>query len=94
MTGTPLQTNLHELWALLYNLLLNVFNYSDDFEEWFNTNSCLGDNTLVARLHGMLKPFLLRRLKADVEKCLLSKKELKIFIGLSKCSASGTPRSS
>ena len=61
-----------------------VFSSSEDFDEWFNTNSCLGDDNLVARLHGVLKPFLLRRLKSDVEKSLLPKKEVKIFIGLSK----------
>ena len=52
-----------------------------DFDEWFNTNSCLGDDSLVARLHGVLKPFLLRRLKSEVEKSLLPKKEIKIFMG-------------
>jgi len=83
LTGTPLQNNLHELWALLNFLLPEVFSSSEDFDEWFNTNSCLGDDSLVARLHGVLKPFLLRRLKIDVEKSLLPKKEVKIFIGLS-----------
>ena len=61
-----------------------MFSSSEDFDEWFNTNSCLGDDSLVARLHGVLKPFLLRRLKIEVEKSLLPKKEVKIFIGLSK----------
>jgi SWI/SNF-related matrix-associated actin-dependent regulator of chromatin subfamily A member 5 len=84
ITGTPLQNNLHELWALLNFLLPDIFSSSEDFDEWFNTDSCLGDNSLVERLHGVLKPFLLRRLKADVEKSLLPKKEVKIFMGLSK----------
>jgi SWI/SNF-related matrix-associated actin-dependent regulator of chromatin subfamily A member 5 len=84
LTGTPLQNNLHELWALLNFLLPDVFTSSDDFDEWFNTNTCLGDDSLVARLHGVLKPFLLRRLKSDVEKSLLPKKETNIYVGLSK----------
>jgi SWI/SNF-related matrix-associated actin-dependent regulator of chromatin subfamily A member 5 len=84
LTGTPLQNNLHELWALLNFLLPDVFESSDDFDEWFNTNNCFGDNSLVQRLHGVLKPFLLRRLKADVEKSLLPKKEVNLYIGLSK----------
>ena len=84
LTGTPLQNNLHELWSLLNFLLPEVFASSDDFDEWFNTNSCLGDDSLVKRLHGVLKPFLLRRLKSDVEKSLLPKKEVSIFVGLSK----------
>ena len=84
ITGTPLQNNLHELWALLNFLLPDVFNSSDDFDEWFNTNSCLGDDALIQRLHAVLKPFLLRRLKSEVEKGLEPKKEIKVFVGLSK----------
>ncbi|CAG9826669.1 unnamed protein product [Diabrotica balteata] len=84
LTGTPLQNNLHELWALLNFLLPDVFNSSDDFDAWFNTSQCLGDNALVERLHAVLKPFLLRRLKAEVEKRLKPKKELKVYVGLSK----------
>lgn len=84
LTGTPLQNNLHELWSLLNFLLPDVFNSSDDFDAWFNTNSFLGDNSLVERLHAVLRPFLLRRLKSEVEKRLKPKKELKVYVGLSK----------
>uniref|UniRef100_A0A1A9WIH8 Chromatin-remodeling complex ATPase chain Iswi n=1 Tax=Glossina brevipalpis TaxID=37001 RepID=A0A1A9WIH8_9MUSC len=84
ITGTPLQNNLHELWALLNFLLPDVFNSSEDFDSWFNTNTCLGDDALIQRLHAVLKPFLLRRLKSEVEKRLKPKKEIKIFVGLSK----------
>ncbi|KAK3913636.1 Chromatin-remodeling complex ATPase chain Iswi [Frankliniella fusca] len=84
LTGTPLQNNLHELWSLLNFLLPDVFNSSEDFDSWFNTNSFLGDNSLVERLHAVLRPFLLRRLKSDVEKRLKPKKEVKIYVGLSK----------
>ena len=37
LTGTPLQNNLKELWALLNFLLPDIFESSDDFESWFNT---------------------------------------------------------
>ncbi|XP_053435903.1 probable global transcription activator SNF2L1 isoform X3 [Nycticebus coucang] len=84
LTGTPLQNNLHELWALLNFLLPDVFNSADDFDSWFDTKNCLGDQKLVERLHAVLKPFLLRRIKTDVEKSLPSKKEVKIYLGLSK----------
>lgn len=59
-----------------------VFYSSDDFDAWFNTNKCLGDQTLVERLHAVLRPFLLRRIKSDVEKKLLPKKETKVYVGL------------
>ncbi|XP_042214025.1 chromatin-remodeling complex ATPase chain Iswi-like isoform X2 [Homarus americanus] len=84
LTGTPLQNNLHELWSLLNFLLPEVFSSSEDFDSWFNTNNCLGDSSLVERLHAVLRPFLLRRLKSDVEKRLLPKKETKVYIQLSK----------
>merc|ERR1712142_18971 len=84
LTGTPLQNNLHELWALLNFLLPEVFSSSEDFDAWFNSNECLQDNSMVERLHAVLKPFLLRRLKLDVEKKLLPKVETKIYIQLSK----------
>lgn len=52
LTGTPLQNNLHELWALLNFLLPDVFNSADDFDSWFSAKDCLGgDNELVKRLH-------------------------------------------
>ncbi|XP_071453497.1 chromatin-remodeling complex ATPase chain Iswi-like [Hetaerina americana] len=84
LTGTPLQNNLHELWSLLNFLLPDVFNSSEDFDSWFNTNSFLGDASLVERLHAVLRPLLLRRVKSDVEKNLPPKKEVKLYVGLSK----------
>lgn len=84
LTGTPLQNNLHELWALLNYMLPDVFNSSDDFDSWFNASQFMDDTTLIQRLHNVLKPFLMRRIKADVEKSLLPKKELTIYVGLTK----------
>ena len=34
LTGTPLQNNLHELWALLNFLLPDIFSSSEQFDEW------------------------------------------------------------
>lgn len=82
LTGTPLQNNLHELWALLNFLLPDVFDSSEDFDEWFDSDECLGNENLVQRLQKVLKPFMLRRVKADVEKSLLPKKETKIYISM------------
>lgn len=36
ITGTPLQNNLHELWALLNFLLPEVFSSAEKFDEWFS----------------------------------------------------------
>ena len=81
LTGTPLQNNLHELWALLNFLLPDVFGSSDDFDTWFTTGTA--DQDVMRKLHAVLRPFLLRRLKVDVERSLPPKTETKLFIGMS-----------
>lgn len=83
ITGTPLQNNLHELWALLNFLVPDVFDSSADFEAWFDVTNEEGRDTIATRLHKILKPFLLRRLKSDVAKDLPPKVETKLFVGLS-----------
>ncbi|KAG0318700.1 hypothetical protein BGZ97_003417 [Linnemannia gamsii] len=81
ITGTPLQNNLHELWALLNFLLPDVFSSSEDFDSWFENQG--GDqDKVVQQLHKVLRPFLLRRIKSDVEKSLLPKKEVNLYVGL------------
>ncbi|KAF2193696.1 hypothetical protein K469DRAFT_712478 [Zopfia rhizophila CBS 207.26] len=82
ITGTPLQNNLHELWALLNFLLPDVFGDSEAFDRWFSSQDEDSD-TVVQQLHKVLRPFLLRRVKSDVEKSLLPKKEINLYIGMS-----------
>jgi ATP-dependent helicase STH1/SNF2 len=87
LTGTPLQNNLPELWALLNFVLPTIFKSVKSFDEWFNTpfaNTGGQDKMelteeeqllVIRRLHKVLQPFLLRRLKKDVEKDLPDKQE-------------------
>ncbi|CAB4406668.1 unnamed protein product [Rhizophagus irregularis] len=82
ITGTPLQNNLHELWALLNFLLPDVFSSSEDFDSWFSSQGGNQDN-VIQQLHKVLRPFLLRRIKSDVEKSLLPKKEINLYVGMS-----------
>ncbi|EEY66721.1 uncharacterized protein PITG_17273 [Phytophthora infestans T30-4] len=84
ITGTPLQNNLHELWALLNFLLPDVFSDSEDFDAWFNVDEQEGQENVIKKLHTILRPFLLRRLKADVEHSLPPKIETKLYVGLSE----------
>ncbi|EWM24038.1 putative chromatin remodelling complex atpase chain, partial [Nannochloropsis gaditana] len=81
ITGTPLQNNLHELWALLNFLLPDVFSSSDQFDDWFNLeiDDAEQKQRLITQLHKILRPFMLRRLKADVEKSLPKKTETLVF---------------
>lgn len=84
ITGTPLQNNLHELWALLNFLLPDIFSSSEDFDEWFSSETTEEDQEkIVKQLHTVLQPFLLRRIKNEVEKSLLPKKELNVYVGMS-----------
>ncbi|KAH7074543.1 SNF2 family N-terminal domain-containing protein [Paraphoma chrysanthemicola] len=87
LTGTPLQNNLTELWAMLNFVLPTIFKSATSFDEWFNTpfaNTGGQDKMelteeeqllVIRRLHKVLRPFLLRRLKKDVEKDLPDKTE-------------------
>lgn len=83
ITGTPLQNNLHELWALLNFLLPDVFGDDHVFDEWFENQGDENQDELVKKLHKILSPFLLRRVKADVETSLLPKKEVNVYVGMS-----------
>lgn len=89
LTGTPLQNNLHELWALLNFLLPDVFSDSQVFDEWFsgskdtNKDDAANQDAVVQQLHKVLRPFLLRRVKADVETSLRPKKETNLYVGMS-----------
>lgn len=71
VTGTPLQNNIKELWALLHFLHPSKFPSSDIFEETYD----LKDPAGVERLHNVLRPHLLRRVIKDVEKSLPPKRE-------------------
>lgn len=51
ITGTPLQNNLHELWALLNFLLPEVFSSAEKFDEWFGTGAGGNEAEVVQQLH-------------------------------------------
>lgn len=91
LTGTPLQNSLMELWSLMHFLMPHVFQSHREFKEWFS-NPLTGmiegsqeyNEGLVKRLHKVLRPFLLRRVKVDVEKQMPKKYEHVIRCRLSK----------
>jgi len=95
LTGTPLQNNLGELWSLLNFLLPKVFNSCDEFEKWFSlaVSKDTGDKDtqlteeeqllIINRLHQVLRPFLLRRIKSEVAAEIPNKQEDVIKVELS-----------
>jgi len=86
LTGTPLQNNLRELWALLYYLHPETFVDMTPFESAFelNTADMQIDRKLLEKAHYMLRPLMLRRLKTEVEKMLPPRVETKVLCPLSK----------
>ncbi|EAN80025.1 SNF2 DNA repair protein, putative [Trypanosoma brucei brucei TREU927] len=93
LTGTPLQNSIMELWSLFHLLLPSASAFSSDqeFREWFSnpmeemvTGRAALNEGIVRRLQALLRPFMLRRLKKDVEAQLPSKTEKVVMCRLSR----------
>ena len=85
ITGTPLQNDMHELWALLNFLLPEVFETCDMFDSAYSRKtggSGFMNSKLVAAAHRLLQPLMLRRLKGDVQKDLPPKTILTVWCPL------------
>ncbi|PAN45302.1 hypothetical protein PAHAL_9G108900 [Panicum hallii] len=94
LTGTPLQNNLAELWSLLNFILPDIFSSHEEFESWFDFSGKASEEKeeteekrrvhVVSKLHAILRPFLLRRMKEDVEQMLPRKKEIIIYANMTE----------
>ncbi|KAJ1024722.1 hypothetical protein NDA16_002762 [Ustilago loliicola] len=96
LSGTPLHNNLAELWSLLNFILPDIFDDLATFETWFDFSdihdeqgssrilSKENSTSVITQLHEILKPFLLRRLKNDVETDLPPKKEYLLYAPLTE----------
>ncbi|KAK0744051.1 SNF2 family N-terminal domain-containing protein [Schizothecium vesticola] len=96
ITGTPLQNNLKELWSLLNFLLPKIFRDWEAFESWFDFSDLEDEGTteefiadkakqeLVKKMHVVLQPLLLRRVKSDVAKYLPKKREYVLYAPMTK----------
>ena len=87
ITGTPLQNNMKELFALLNFICPEIFSDYADLESFLHKDEAEaeGDDEkskkVVEALHKILRPFLLRRVKSDVEKNLLPSKWPLLMVG-------------
>ena len=97
LTGTPLQNNLDELWSLLNFLMSEIFDDLRVFRSWFDAKDIHHDesetdrilrqeqqNSILSTLHQILTPFLLRRVKADVDLNIPPKKEVLVYCPLTE----------
>ena len=78
------------------------FSPLDQFKSWFDFSEELDDKVefaereqqrrakVISKLHGILKPFLLRRLKGDVEISLPRKKEIIVYASMTETQRSST----
>ncbi len=78
-----------ELWALLHFIMPQLFDSHEQFKEWFSKDIEAGsmnqskiNQSQLDRLHAILKPFMLRRVKKDVEKEIGKKFQHQIFCEL------------
>ncbi|EFN73818.1 Putative DNA helicase Ino80 [Camponotus floridanus] len=78
LSGTPIQNSMAELWALLHFIMPTLFDSHDEFNEWFSKDI----EKHLSRLHMILKPFMLRRIKKDVENELSDKIEVMVYCPL------------
>ncbi|EXX53626.1 chromatin-remodeling ATPase INO80 [Rhizophagus irregularis DAOM 197198w] len=89
LTGTPIQNSMQELWALLHFIMPTLFDSHQEFSEWFSKDieshaenkGSLNEHQLK-RLHMILKPFMLRRVKKNVQNELGDKIEKEVYCQL------------
>ncbi|CCI45010.1 unnamed protein product [Albugo candida] len=79
LTGTPLQNNMQELWVLINFLEPVKFASFEDFDAKFGR---LQSHEQVVTLQKLLAPYVLRRVKEDVEKSIPPKEETIIAVEL------------
>lgn len=83
LTGTPIENRLSELWSifdyLMPGFLGSYERFKKDFESPIVQNQ---DQVMTARLQRMIKPFILRRIKAEVLKDLPEKEENIVYTRL------------
>ena len=95
ITGTPLQNNLKELFSLLNFICPEIFVHYKDLDSFLHKDATGTEEEeekskkVVEALHKILRPFLLRRVKSDVEKSLLPSKQqfgiLHPYLSLIRC---------
>lgn len=92
LTGTPVNNNSVELWALLHFLMPALFNNRKSFLAWFDAKNLCNDNlksvivkktaekNILDKFYQVIKPFVLRRTKDVLKKITSLPPKLEIII--------------
>lgn len=76
LSGTPIENRLKELWSLFDFLMPEFLNNYKDFNETYERPIEAGIEGVGLKLRRMVQPFILRRLKSQVEKELPEKTDI------------------
>jgi superfamily II DNA or RNA helicase len=66
LTGTPIENHLGELWSLFQFLLPGFLGKSSEFRQKYEEPIARQEEDVLSRLRAKIRPFLLRRTKAQV----------------------------
>lgn len=77
LTGTPMENHVGELWSLFHFLMPGLLGEKDTFNQTYRRPiERKQDGDVKAKLTAMIRPFILRRTKEDVELELPVKNEI------------------
>lgn len=80
LTGTPIENSLSELWSIFDFLMPGILSSNKKFRESYEAPIVSNqDERAAARLKKMIRPYILRRVKAEVLKELPDKIEKLIY---------------
>ena len=81
LTGTPVENHLGEVWSLFRAVMPGLLGSEDSFRSRFMR---AGDTGAAAALAELVRPFILRRTKAEVAQELPPRTELDVLVQLSE----------
>ena len=82
LTGTPVENRLEELWSQLHFANPRMLGPRRDFLERYARPIAAGDEATAERLRRRIRPFILRRVKAQVAPELPARSEIELYCTL------------
>jgi SNF2 family DNA or RNA helicase len=80
LTGTPIENRLSEVWSIFDFLMPGFMGTYESFRKRYEADVIGGDEHAIARLHSLVSPFIMRRLKASVLADLPEKMDSTVYV--------------